>query len=155
MRNIKKTAVVGGTVAALMGAGIAFAAWTSTGTGSGSATAGSDQGLTVTGGTTVTGLFPTGSKDVTVTVTNNNDYKAVMDTITAGATTVTGNTGTCTATVVSTVDKSGLTDVLDAAGGANDSVDYTFAFSMTNSAEDGCQGATFSIPFTATGHSSN
>jgi len=155
MRTIKKTAVVGGTLAALMGAGIAFAAWTTTGTGSGSATAGSAGSLTVTGGSAVTGLFPTGSKDVTVTVTNNSPYKVAMDTITAGTTTVTGNTGTCTASVVSTVNKSGLTDVLDASGGAAPSHAYTFTFTMTNSAEDGCQGATFSIPFTASGHSSN
>lgn len=155
MRTIKKTAVVGGTVLTLMGAGVAFASWTTTGTGSGAATAGSAGSLTVTGGSGVTGLFPTGTKTVSVTVSNNSPYKVAMDTITAGTTTVTGNSGTCTASVVSTTDKSGLTDVLDASGGPAPSKVYTFTFAMTNAAEDGCQGATFSIPFTASGHSSN
>ena len=39
-KNIKRSAVVGGTVAAVFGVGIGFAAWTNYGEGSGDVTAG-------------------------------------------------------------------------------------------------------------------
>ena len=62
MKNFtrRSTAAVVATLA-LVGTGIAFAAWTSTGTGSGSADATSATDLTVTVGST-SGLYPTGSK---------------------------------------------------------------------------------------------
>ena len=42
-KNIKRSAVVGGTVAAVFGVGIGFAAWTNYGEGSGDVTAGTAQ----------------------------------------------------------------------------------------------------------------
>jgi hypothetical protein len=72
-KTTRRSVVVGGTVAALFGAGIAVAAWTNYGEGSGTATAGQAQALTVTV-SNVSGLFPTGSVDVPFTVTNPNPY---------------------------------------------------------------------------------
>ena len=72
-RNIKRSAVVGTTVAAVFGVGIGFAAWTNYGEGPATVTAGTATPLTVTV-SNVTGLFPTKSVNVPFTVTNTNPY---------------------------------------------------------------------------------
>ena len=78
-KNIKRSAVVGTSVAAVFGVGIGFAAWTNSGEGSGAVTAETAKPLTVTV-TGVSGLFPTGSVDVPFTVTNDlNPYDVKLD----------------------------------------------------------------------------
>lgn len=155
MRTIKKSALVGGTVLTLMGAGVAFASWTTTGTGSGAATAGTAGSLTIAQkGATVTGLFPAGTKDVTITVTNAAQYKVKVQSVSPGTVSVDAAHSGCTASVVSTTAQTGLSDVLDVTG-AGASHDYTFTVGMDNTASDACQGATFTIPFTASGVSSS
>src|SRR5262245_13139804 len=110
MRNgTKRTIAITATVAALAGAGVAFAAWTTNGSGTGSATAGSAQDLTITQTGSATGLFPTGSVNATFTVTNPNPYKVALTqaTITDVATTKAG----CNASSVTgaNVDLNGIT----------------------------------------------
>ena len=80
MRNSKRISVLAGGTAALIGVGVAFAAWTSTGTGTGTATAG-EMGVdnVSIAGAAVSGLFPTGDEFSTVTVTNNNPYPVELD----------------------------------------------------------------------------
>jgi hypothetical protein len=48
MRKSRKAVVVGGTAAALIGAGVAYAYWTTSGTGSGSASTGTSSNFAVT-----------------------------------------------------------------------------------------------------------
>lgn len=152
MRNIKRSAVIGGTTLALVGGGIAFAAWTSTGNGSGTATAISDAGLTVSADD-VSGLYPTGSVAVTATVKNNNPYKVALDSIVVGD--ITSDVAGCDATSVSAPDNEAPGKTLSAAGEPGDSASFPFAVSMSNDAPDECQGAVFTVRFTATGQSSN
>jgi hypothetical protein len=84
-KNIKRSAVVGTTVATLFGVGVAFAAWTNTGDGSGSVTAGTAQILNVSV-TGVSGLVPNQSVNVPFTVGNSNSYDVKLTTQgTAGA----------------------------------------------------------------------
>ena len=74
MKNFTRRSTIAGVATlALVGTGIAFAAWTSTGTGSGTADATSAVDLTVNVGD-ASGLYPTGSKTATFTVTNPNPY---------------------------------------------------------------------------------
>ncbi len=74
MKNFTRRSTIAGVATlALVGTGIAFAAWTSTGTGSGTADATNAVNLTVNVGN-ASGLYPTGSKTATFTVTNPNPY---------------------------------------------------------------------------------
>jgi uncharacterized protein YfaS (alpha-2-macroglobulin family) len=146
MRTSKRVLVVGGTVAALTTAGVAFAAWTSTGTGAGTATATTAKNLTVTAGAP-SGLYPTGSVTMPVTVTNTNPYKVQLDTI--DFVEATSSVPGCSASAISSTDGS-YTDVVIAAGG---SVTRDLTVSMSNAAEDACQGAAFTVRYLATARS--
>ncbi|MPZ96681.1 MAG: hypothetical protein GEU96_17655 [Propionibacteriales bacterium] len=150
MRNsVRRTSVITAGVLGLAVTGVDFAAWTSTGSGTGSATAGHNQDLVVSAGDPA-GLFPNGTVTVPVTVKNVNPYKVALDPL-AFDTASTGVAG-CDASVVAADDKSGLTDVLDADGGE---ATLDFVVSMTNDAADACQDATFTLTFTASGHSTS
>jgi hypothetical protein len=146
MRAHKRVLVVGGTVAALTGVGVAFAAWTSTGTGAGTATAGTAKNLTVTAGAP-SGLYPTGTVTMPVTVTNNNTYKVQLDTI--DFIDATASTPGCSASTVTSAG--GSYQNVFIAPGASVSKDLTV--SMTNAAEDACQGASFTLRYLATARS--
>lgn len=144
-RNIKRSAVVGGTVAALFGAGVAFAAWTNTGDGSGSVTAGSAQPLTVTV-SGVNGLVPTKSVSVPFTVTNTNPYDVKLTNAHLQNVTVDTGHSTCATSVVTGSDVT-LTDVVAA---SQTSASQTFSVAMSNAATDACQGATFTVTLRVT-----
>jgi hypothetical protein len=156
MRKIQKTAIVGGAVATLMAGGVAFAAWTSTGLGSGTVTASSVADITVDGND-VSGLFPTGTKDITVTVTNNNPYAVDLDSIVADSVTVDSASATagCVVTGVVTADSGNYSVSADriAANGAFIQRDLTVH--MAANADDGCKGAIFTVNYTGTAHSVN
>jgi hypothetical protein len=148
-RTAKRSTVVGSVLALLLGAGVAFAAWTSTGLGSGTATATDAQDLGVAADSP-TGLFPTGSVPVSVTVTNPNPYKIKLTSVEFidATTTVVG----CDAAVLSATDLTDLTDVIPADGGTvSKDIDVT----MSNLAENLCQDAEFTVNFRATGSSTS
>lgn len=146
MRNLKRSSIVVGGTLALVGGGIAFAAWTTTGTGTGSATAVDGDTLTVSVGA-VGGLYPTGSVEVPFSVTNDNPYAVTLDqaTPTNIATSAAGcNADAVTGAVVA------LTDTL--AAGA-ESPQHVVVLSMSNGAADACKGATFTFDLDVTGQS--
>jgi hypothetical protein len=145
----RRTAIVTTVVAGLAVTGVAFAAWTSTGTGTGTATAGQSKSLVVEGAN-VTGLFPTGSVTVPVTVTNPNPYQVALSSLDFDSATTTAPG--CDASVVTAPDKTGLSNVL-AADTGKATLDFTV--SMSNDASDACQGAAFTLTFNATGASTN
>jgi hypothetical protein len=149
--NTARTARRGGgiliAVIALFAGAVAFAAWTSNGTGSGTATATNAQNLTISV-TNVSGLYPTGSFNVPFTVTNPNPYAVTLSKIALNGVTV--DKPGCTASVVSGADLVD-TDVIPA-GGTTASRD--FSVTMSNAAEDACQGAVFTLTLKATGASS-
>ena len=146
MRTPKRVLVVGTTVAALTGVGVAFAAWTSTGTGTGTTTATTSKNLTVTAGSP-NGLFPTGTVTMPVTITNNNTYKVQLDSIEflTAAASVPG----CSAGSVSSTGGT-YQDVVIAPGA---SVSRDVTVSMSNAAEDACQGAAFTLRYLASARS--
>lgn len=132
---------------ALMAGTVAFAAWTSNGTGTGTATAGTAKNLTI-GVTNISGLYPTGTFNVPFTVTNPNSYAVTLTKVQLQSVSV-NNVG-CTATVVSGAD---LPDTDVIAAGAT-SASRNFSISMSNAAEDACQGAVFTLTLKALGASS-
>lgn len=149
--NLKRTSRRAGgvviAIVALLAGAVAFAAWTSTGTGSGTAAAGTAKALTINV-TPATGLFPTGSVNVPFTVTNPNSYAVTLSKLSLK--TVTVDKVGCTASVVSGADLPD-TDVIPA-GGTTSS--RNFSVTMSNAAEDACQGAVFTLTLQATGASS-
>jgi hypothetical protein len=147
--NIKRSAVVGGTVAALLGAGVALAAWTNEGVGSGAVTAGTAQALTVSV-TGVNGLVPTKSVNVPFTVTNPNPYSVTLTKAQLTGVAVDAGHSTCDPTVVSGSDVVLSGTVATTATSSS----QTFPVTMSNLATDACQGAVFTVTLKVTGLSS-
>jgi hypothetical protein len=158
-RNKKRLVVLAILLVAATAIGVAIAAWTTGGSGSGQASAGTAASMTISAGTPSTNLYPTASADVAAVVSNPNPYKVHVSSIALGAITVDGGHSSCNTGSVSTTspqDNSGSGwDVPAKSGGVNGSlnVDLANAISMSNAANDSCQGATFTVALTATGAS--
>ena len=140
-------------VIALFGlsAGAAYAYFTSSGSQSSSGSAGSLQSVTVaaTTGTPGTPLLPGGSGDVTLKVTNTNNYAVTLMSVTgAGSVTADAGHSGCTTTGVTFTPQTSLN--MSIAANGTTQVDLPNAASMSASSSTGCQGATFSIPVTIT-----
>jgi cytoskeletal protein RodZ len=160
MRNLsKKSRLIGIAVAvlALGVVGLVYAAWTANGNGQGYAKAGSAQALTtvdVSASSTAT-LYPGSDGNVLIKVSNPNSYPVKVTsvngngTITADATHASAG---CTNanTGVTYTDQSTNIDV--PANGATQTT-LSNAAHMSNASDNGCQGATFTIPVTLSGAS--
>jgi hypothetical protein len=155
----KKLAVSAILVVAATVIGVAIAAWTTGGSGSGQASAGTATAMTISAGTPSSSLYPMASADVAAVVSNPNPYKVHVSSIALGAISVDGGHSSCntaSVTVTSPQDNGGSGwDVPAKSGGVDGSlnVDMANAVSMTNAANDFCQGATFTVALTATGAS--
>jgi hypothetical protein len=154
----------------LFGGGVAVASWTATGTGQGSARAASVSGLVVTAGSPLGALYPlpadttpaTGYGSGTVgsvstTVANPNPFPVTITSATIGSVTSSPLGGrTCAAGSVLPTSSAPIAlspPVTLAAGSASTAVTVPGALYMVSTAEDGCQGASFSVPVTVTGAS--
>jgi hypothetical protein len=150
----RKLTITAVTTAVLMIAAVAFAAWTADGTGNGLATAGTSNEVGVSG-SVASNLYPTGNFDLTVTITNTNPFNVQVTQVKQnGAVTVEeaaalGEDADCNEISVSfaTQDVSGATWIVPANG--NIVRTFTSKVSMSNDANDDCQGASFTIPLKA------
>lgn len=132
------TLVTAGLV--VVGAGTAWAVWTSTGTGSGTGAARSFQAITVAAGSAATNqLYPGASNagDLTVTATNPNPFPVTVTVTSIG--TVTGCTTpavtlTATATFTLTANQTSASKTM------------SNVLSMGTTSSDDCQGKTLTIP---------
>lgn len=150
----KLTAVVALVVAGSV-IGVAVAAWSTGGTGSGQAQAGSAASLTISAGTPSSNLYPLGSADVAASIGNaSNPFKVHVSSIALGSVTVdAGHSGCNTSSVSVTSPQTNGGAGWDVAAGGNLTVHLANAISMDNTANDSCQGATFTVALTATGAS--
>lgn len=153
----KKLSVASILTVCLLAAGIAYAAWTASGSGSGYAKAGTAQALTTldASGSVTTTLVPGGSGQFAIKVSNPNAYAVSVTGVTVGGPVVaSGGIGTCTTTGV-TISQSAVTAPLPFAVPANGTYTDVVAngASMDNTSDNGCQGATFTVPVTLTGAS--
>jgi hypothetical protein len=157
-RKSRRLGIVAGTLVAVMGSAVAFAAWTSSGTGSSQdVTAGTAASLAVSPlAGAVAGLVPGATKTSTFKVKNDNTYQVSLSAASVVSFTVTGGTG-CTEA------NSGVTGVINssavgtpvAGGGAEIShANFTVAVSMTAASDNGCKGATFTPNLSVSGASS-
>jgi hypothetical protein len=139
--------------------GVAIAAWTTGGSGSGQASAGTAASMTISAGTPSSSLYPTASADIAAAISNSNPYNVHVSSVALGAVTVDGGHSGCntaSVSITSPQDNGGSGwDVPAKSGGVNGSlsIDLANAISMSNAANDSCQGATFTVALTATGAS--
>jgi hypothetical protein len=157
--NRKRVVAASALVVGVSIIGVAIAAWTTGGSGSGQASAGSASSMTISAGTPSTSLYPTASADVAATVSNPNPYKVHVSSVSLGAISVDGGHSGCNTASLSVTSPqnnggSGW-DVPAKSGGVDGSlgIDLANAISMSNAANDSCQGATFTVALTATGAS--
>ena len=166
----RRVGVVAGVFVLLFGGSVAVASWTATGTGQGSARAASVSGLVVTAGSPLGALYPlpadttpaTGYGSGTVgsvstTVANPNPFPVTITSAIVGSVTSSPLGGrTCAAGSVLPTSSAPIAlspPVTLAAGSAPTAVTVPGALYMVSTAEDGCQGASFSVPVTVTGAS--
>jgi hypothetical protein len=147
----KATVVLLAVLAGLLATGVAYAFWTTTGSGSGSAHATTAAGLTTSPATTTAQLYPGATADAKVTINNTNPFAVTVTDIVGGTITASGGIGTCSVTGVTFTDQHAVADIV----GANSSTTFTLTgtVSMSNASDNGCQGATFTIPVTLSAHS--
>lgn len=147
-----KLAVAASAVALVSIGGVTFGSWAVTSAaGDGYAKAVTAQSLTLSDATaaTVAQLYPGGTGDVQVKVTNPNPF-AVTVTAVAGAGAITSNAGApCTAsTGVTFTNATGLTQAVGA--GATVTFALVGKAAMANTSDTTCQGAVFTIPISLT-----
>lgn len=138
-------------------AGIAAAVWSSVGLGSGSASAGTTVAVTLTPGTPSAMLYPGARTDVVLSVTNTNSAPVrigsfSLDTArgSSGFVADVGHAG-CVLSTLSFAQQSFGWTVPAKSGSVNGSlaVTLTNALTMSTSAVNSCQGATFTVYLTA------
>jgi hypothetical protein len=146
-----KRAVIVGILLSLIASGSAYGYWQTLGTGTGTATTGTASPLTLSPGTPTDRLYPGGSADVAVTVTNPNAYavhvgRLALDTAqgTAGFAVDAGHSA-CGVASLSYATQSNGGDGWDVPANGSLVLRLPGALSMTAAAANTCQGATFSI----------
>lgn len=144
-------------LALVVGASLAFAAWTTSGSGQGYAKAGSAEALSTlnAAASTTASLYPGSDGDVKLEISNPNSFPVRVTSVSLNGTNAdisadAGHSG-CTTTGVSFTNRSGLT--IDVPAGGTQTATLTGAASMSNASLNACQGATFTIPVTLSGSS--
>jgi hypothetical protein len=137
----------------MLGGGVAFGYFTTSGSGFGATHAGTSTNSVIAAGTSAADLFPGATKTVTVTVSNPNPYPVLVRAISAGSSDVVNTTcvaGTVTSDARPT-DATGLQQSNTTKPIApNGSGTYTLTTHMTTTAVDACRSQTFTLPLTAT-----
>lgn len=163
MKLSKRTGVIALFLVALIGGGVAAAAWLVSGTGAATSQAASAVNLTVTAGSPTASLYPkpvggygsTAVGAVVALVDNPNPFPVRLTNATFGTVTATPIAGrTCAATnVIAPAPVTLATPVTLAANSADTAVTIPGALEMLQTADNGCQGASFSVQVTLTGAS--
>jgi hypothetical protein len=148
----KKTAALVATVATVVAAGAAFAAWSTSTSGDASAKAATATALTLAdaSASTTGDLYPGGTGALKLKVANPNPFPVRVTAVTGNGA-ITSDTTGCNSTNhgVTFTDQTGQTIDL-AANAAAAVVTLAGAVQMSTSAANACQGATFTIPVTVT-----
>jgi hypothetical protein len=157
-KNQKITAVVGGTAAAVLVGGVAFAYWTTSGSGSGegATTAGVSDDLSFSQAA-ITEMYPGDSEQpLTVTVTNDSgesayvaSVKAYITTDKAGCTGADFLLGGSAAPSTAATAASLVWTAADLAAGADANATSTIQFNNTGDPQDACKSAAVTIHYVA------
>ena len=157
MRTIgkkKSKLIVGTATVALVGGGVAFAYWTTSGTGTGTATTGSTVAITAVQTSTVSGMRPgDAAQPLTGTFNNPNSGPVYVATVTASIDSVTqaaGASGTCDASDYTLANPVMTVGAQVPAGNAQGSwLGATIKFNNKPAVnQDACKGATVNLAYT-------
>lgn len=147
----KLTAGLAVTIGLLLMAGVAEAAWSTSGSGTATAKATTASALTAVTGSSATAtlLYPgMTAGDLVMNVTNPNPFPVTIQSVTVGSTTpssVSGGSGCTVANSgVTFANKTGLS-LSVAANATAATVIVPGATTMSTSSDNGCQGASFSV----------
>lgn len=149
-----KVAVLAGVLSLAIGAGTAYAYWSSDGSGGGSGDAGDMKTVTVDalvpGDTPASTLIPGGTADVVLRVTNPNPYPVQVYSVTSNGTATADDAHpSCTTTGVTFAGAPGpLSLAVSIALNSSTLVTLPGAASMDATSQSACQGATFHLPVT-------
>ena len=144
MRKIsKRSAIVLGAAGVVVVAGVAYAAWSSSGSGTGSVSSTTAVNSAITPGSSGSVLYPGGGTDFTVTIDNPNDYPVVVTGISAGSSDAVNG---CAAGSVTSAAPASTPGTIAAHGSGS----YTLHAQMNAGATDACKSQTFVLPLTAT-----
>ncbi|MCA2213040.1 hypothetical protein [Jidongwangia harbinensis] len=172
-KSVKRGIVVGIALAVTVGTGAAWAAWTAYGTGNVYAKADTVVPLELVAATADATLYPGATGDAIIKVKNSNKFPVAVTNVTwkpSDGVRATGGIGFCSNTGVyfgdfstGPVGSNGMlagARLMAAAGGqlkigGGETVQFTLANAvrMINNVDNGCQGATFSIPVSVIGSS--
>jgi hypothetical protein len=152
----KKVAVSAFAAVTMLVSGVAMASWLSTATGSGRSGAVTAVQLTVNAASGTADLYPGATQgNAYFTITNPNPYAVTFTSMALGSAivnTVPGDATACPPTNVTATGATGLTLTV-AASTTSPMQSINGIVSMASAAPDGCQGKTFDIPMTLSGHS--
>lgn len=143
-----KLALAVAAVAVTVSGGMTFGSWTvASSPGSGFAQAVSAVNLTLSTSSTTAQLYPGGTGDLSLTVTNPNPFAVTINSVTGSGTITSDKGAACNAsTGVSFTNTSGLSQSV--AAGATISFSLAGKVAMSSASDTTCQGATFTVPVT-------
>jgi hypothetical protein len=144
----KKRSILLGAAASLAVAAVAVAFWTSSGSGSGTAATGTAGNVTVNQTSTVSGLYPGGpAQTLSGDFTNANGFSVNIASITATVSATSDETACPTSNFV-IGGSAGPYTVPDGTNVGSWS-GLTVALQETNANQDGCQGKSITVSYTA------
>ena len=154
MRKPRKRTLIIALVVLLTGivaVGVGLGAWSIGGNGNGSAKATTASSITLAdaSGFTSADLYPGATGNLKLRATNPNPFPVRITAVSGNGTITSDKGAACDAsTGVTLANQSGLT--LDLAAGATATLTVPNAVSMSNSSDNSCQGAVFTVPVSLT-----
>jgi len=147
MFSTRKRKVLALVVGFVMVATAAFAAWLVTGSGDVRGRVADElTALTIEPSTTTTKLIPGASGSLDGSITNLNTGDLVLTAVSFGVLTVVDGGGTCTASMFSTTNQTGLSIALPP---GTTVVTFPDAISMASNADESCKGKAIAVFATA------
>jgi hypothetical protein len=131
--------------------GVGLGAWSLGGTGNGSAKASTASNITLADASafTTADLYPGATGNLKLRATNPNSFPVRITAVSGNGTITSDKGAACDAsTGVTFSNQTGLT--LDLAAGQTATLTVANAVSMSNSSDNSCQGATFTVPVSVT-----
>jgi hypothetical protein len=150
-RRRRTIAVLAVLVLGAVAVGVGLGAWSISGTGNGAAKATTASAITLAdaSGFTSADLYPGATGNLKLRATNPNPFPVRITAVSGNGTITSDKGAACDAsTGVTLANQSGLT--LDLAAGATATLTVSNAVSMTNSSDNSCQGAVFTVPVSLT-----
>jgi hypothetical protein len=149
----KRTIVVALAVVllAVVAVGVGLGAWSLGGTGNGSAKATTASNITLADASafTTADLYPGATGNLKLRATNPNPFPVRITAVSGNGTITSDKGAACDAsTGVTLTNQSGLT--LDLTAGQTATLTVSNAVSMSNSSDNSCQGAIFTVPVSVT-----